>query len=86
LVPPPVTLAQLDAFLVHARATPELAARLEQPLGLEELLALAASQGFALEESDVIAAQLREEKGLSDAELQRRAGAEARRLRSFIPG
>jgi hypothetical protein len=37
-------------------------------------------------EHDVIAAQLREEAHLSDAELQRRAGEEARRLRSFIPG
>ncbi|MEY4297242.1 MAG: hypothetical protein RLZZ423_421 [Cyanobacteriota bacterium] len=81
-----VSLSQLDAFLAHARAMPELAARLQQPLTLEELLELAASQGFALQESDVIAAQLREEEHLSDAELQRRAGAEARRLRSFIPG
>ena len=58
----------------------------QRPLALEELLELAASQGFALQESDVIAAQVREEERLSDAELQRRAGAEARRLRSFIPG
>jgi hypothetical protein len=34
----------------------------------------------------VIAAQLREEERLSDTELQRRAGEEARRLRTFIPG
>jgi hypothetical protein len=34
----------------------------------------------------VIAAQLREEERLSDAELQQRAGQEARRLRTFIPG
>ena len=81
-----MSLAQLDAFLAHARATPELAERLQRPLALEELLELAASQGFALQESDVIAAQVREEERLSDAELQRRAGAEARRLRSFIPG
>ena len=50
------------------------------------LLALAVGQGFQVEEADVIAAQLREEEHLSDAELQRRAGEEARRLRSFIPG
>ena len=81
-----MSLAQLDAFLAHAQATPELAERLRQPLALDELLELAASQGFALQESDVIAAQVREEERLSDAELQRRAGAEARRLRSFIPG
>jgi hypothetical protein len=34
----------------------------------------------------VIAAQLREEERLSAAELQKRAGDEARRLRTFIPG
>jgi hypothetical protein len=47
---------------------------------------LAAGEGFAVEEADVIAAQLREEERLSDTELQRRAGEEARRLRTFIPG
>lgn len=81
-----MSLAQLDAFLAHARARPELAARLQEPLALEELLELAASQGFTLQESDVIAAQVREEEHLSDEELQRRAAAEARRLRTFIPG
>ena len=81
-----MSLAQLDAFLAHARSTPELAQRLKQPLALEDLLELAASEGFVLQESDVIAAQLREEERLSDEELQRRAGAEARRLRTFIPG
>jgi len=39
-----------------------------------------------VEEADVIAAQIRAEETLSDAELQRRAGEEARRLRHFIPG
>ncbi|MFM7312951.1 MAG: Nif11-like leader peptide family RiPP precursor [Cyanobium sp.] len=81
-----MSLAQLDAFLAHARATPELSARLQQPLALEDLLQLAAAHGFVLQEGDVIAAQAREEERLSDAELQRRAGAEARRLRTFIPG
>ena len=81
-----MSLAQLDAFLAHARSTPELAQRLQQPLALEDLLELAAAEGFVLQESDVIAAQLREEERLSDEELQRRAGAEARRLRTFIPG
>lgn len=81
-----MSLQSLDAFLCHARATPELAARLQAPLLIEELLELAAAQGFVVEEADVIAAQLREEASLSDAELQRRAGEEARRLRTFIPG
>jgi hypothetical protein len=53
---------------------------------LPELLALAAAEGFAVLEDDVIAAQLREEQGLDATELQRRAGLEARRLRTFIPG
>jgi len=82
----PLSLAQLDAFLAHARSTPDLAQRLRQPVEVEELLALAASHGYGLEEADVIAAQVRAEQELSDAELQRRAGLEARKLRSFIPG
>jgi predicted ribosomally synthesized peptide with nif11-like leader len=81
-----LSLALLDAFLAYARSNPTLAQRLQQPLDLEELLALAAAEGFDLQEADVIAAQLREEEHLSDQELQRRAGEEARRLRSFIPG
>lgn len=82
----PVSLHQLDAFLAHARSQPEVAVRLGQPLAVEELVALAALHGFRIDEADVIAAQLREEEHLSAAELQRRAGEEARRLRSFIPG
>ena len=81
-----MSLAQLDAFLAHARTTPDLVERLRQPVEVQELLALAASHGFALEEADVIAAQVRAEEALSDAELQHRAGLEARKLRSFIPG
>ena len=56
------------------------------PLDLEAFLALARQAGFAVEEADVIAAQIRAEETLSDAELQRRAGEEARRLRHFIAG
>ncbi|MBM5806957.1 MAG: Nif11-like leader peptide family natural product precursor [Cyanobacteria bacterium M_surface_10_m2_179] len=81
-----MSLEQLDAFLAHARSQPQLAERLQQPLDLEDLLALAASEGFAVQEADVIAAQVREEDTLSDQDLQRRAGEEARRLRHFIPG
>ena len=60
--------------------------QLQQPLDLEDLLKIAQAAGFAVSEQDVIDAQLREEAHLSDAELQRRAGDEARRLRHFIPG
>ena len=81
-----LSLQQLDAFLAHARQRPALAERLRQPLELPELLAIAAAEGFAVLEDDVIAAQLREEQGLDATELQRRAGLEARRLRTFIPG
>ena len=56
------------------------------PLDLEAFLALARQAGYTVEEADVFAAQLRAEETLSDAELQRRAGDEARRLRHFIPG
>ena len=81
-----MSLEQLDAFLAHARQQPQLQLRLQQPLDVEELLRIAQEEGFAVQELDVIAAQLREEEHLSDQELQRRAGEEARRLRSFIPG
>ncbi|MFM8935536.1 MAG: Nif11-like leader peptide family RiPP precursor [Vulcanococcus sp.] len=81
-----MSLEQLDAFLAHARTRPDLAEQLQQPLEAQDLLALALAHGFALEEADLFAAQRREEERLSFAELQRRAGEEARRLRSFIPG
>jgi predicted ribosomally synthesized peptide with nif11-like leader len=84
-----MSLEQLDAFLAHALSLPALDRRLydrEDPLDLAGFLALARSAGFAVEEADVIAAQQRAEAGLSDEELQARAGDEARRLRHFIPG
>ncbi len=81
-----MSLEQLDAFLAHARRQAHLLPRLQQPLDLEELLQIAQAEGFSLTEQDVIAAQLREDERLSDEELQRRAGEEARRLRTFIPG
>jgi len=84
-----MSLEQLDAFLAHANGHPELAERLHdpgQPLEIEEFLRLAREAGFPLSADDVIAAQQREEARLSDAELQHRAGEEARRLRHFIPG
>ena len=84
-----MSLNQLDAFLAHAEKVPELERVLHdhaEPLDLEAFLALARQAGFSVEEADVFAAQLRGEETLSDAELQRRAGDEARRLRSFIPG
>jgi predicted ribosomally synthesized peptide with nif11-like leader len=72
-----MSLEQLDAFIAHAQQQPELQARLRQPLDLEEFLALAQGAGYPLQESDVIAAQLRQEQQL-------RAGLEARKLRNFI--
>jgi predicted ribosomally synthesized peptide with nif11-like leader len=81
-----VSLEQLDAFLRHARSSASLQERLQQQLDLEAFLQLARQEGFPLEERDVLAAQQREEAQLSDVELQHRAGMEARRLRTFIPG
>jgi predicted ribosomally synthesized peptide with nif11-like leader len=81
-----MSLDQLDAFLAHAHGDPDLARQLQEPQELADFLALARSAGFAVEENDVIAAQERAEADLSDVELQRRAGEEARRLRHFIPG
>lgn len=84
-----MSLEHLDAFLAHAKDHPELAQRLhdpDHPLELDEFLELARHAGFALDAADVIAAQEREDGRRSDAELQQRAGAEACRLRHFIPG
>mgnify|MGYP006278701381 CR=1 FL=1 len=84
-----MSLEQLDAFLARARQDPELASRLRDrldPLPIEAFLDLAREAGFAVEEADVFAAQLRAEEDLSDEELQRRAGEEARRLRHFVIG
>ena len=81
-----VSLQQLDAFLQYARSKPELAERLKTPMDLSDLLRWAAECQFQGEESDVIAAMVREDDQLSDAELQQRAGEEARKLRNFIPG
>ena len=39
-----MALDQLDAFLEHARAQPELAESLRQPLSLEDFLQLAKGQ------------------------------------------
>ncbi|MCP9915957.1 Nif11-like leader peptide family RiPP precursor [Cyanobium sp. ATX 6F1] len=80
-----MSLTDLDAFLEHARRTPVLESQLKGPLELEALLELAASEGYALSEADVLAALEREESQLSDEELQQRAGVDARKLRSFIP-
>ncbi len=84
-----MSLEQLDAFLARVKDDPELSGRVQnpaEPLELQDFLALAHAAGFTVEEADVIAAQLRAEEDLSDEELQRRAGEEARRLRHFIPG
>ena len=81
-----MALDQLDAFLEHARAQPELAESLRQPLSLEDFLRLAKGAGFQLSEQDVFEAQARADSERSDAELQAQAGEEARRMRSFIPG
>ena len=81
-----MSLDQLDAFLAHAHGEPALDQQLHEPKELADFLALARGAGFDVDENDVIAAQTRAEQALSDEELQRRAGDEARRLRHFIPG
>jgi hypothetical protein len=84
-----MSLTELDAFLEHARSRSDLQARLQDPaspLELSDFLQLARAEGFTITESDVIAAQQRQESLLSDEELQQRAGAEARRLRHFLHG
>ena len=82
-----MSLEQLDAFISQVRADPQLRQRFQNsadPPELEEFLAVARDCGFQVEAEDVIAAQQRADDQLSDEEVQRRAGQEARRLRSFI--
>lgn len=79
-----MSLQQLDAFLAHARQRPALAEQLAEPLELADFLALARGEGFTVVEADVLNARERDESNLSAAELQERAGVDARRLRSFI--
>ena len=81
-----MALQQLDAFLEHARAQPELADARRQRMRLEDFLRLAKGGGFQLSEQDLFEAQARADSERSDAELQAQAGEEARRMRSFIPG
>lgn len=84
-----MSLEQLDAFLAHASRRPEIDGRLhnrQEPLELDAFLALARGAGFDVTPADLLAAQERSEGALSDQELQRRAGEEARRLRHFIHG
>ena len=81
-----MSLQQLDAFLAFARADADLSVRLQQPMDLADLLSLAVQAGYQVEEADVIAAMVREDEKLSDQDLQRRAGEDARKLRNFIPG
>lgn len=81
-----MSLQQLDAFLAFARGDADLSVRLQQPMDLADLLSLAVQAGYQVEEADVIAAMVREDEKLSDQDLQRRAGEDARKLRNFIPG
>ena len=81
-----MALHHLDQFLQQARLDPNLAEQLKQPMDVEDFLALASQAGYQLSEQDVLAAQARQEASLSNRDLQQRAGEEARRLRSFIPG
>ena len=81
-----MALSDLDAFVAHAREHQQLSEALQQPLTLDAFLALAAGAGFSLSEADVLAAQAGADEARSAAERQARAGDDARKLRSFIPG
>ena len=81
-----MSIEDLDRLLARRKTDPELALQLQQPLSLDEFLELAQQHGLEVTEADVFAAQQRDEKDCSAAELQQRMGDEVRRLRHFIPG
>ena len=81
-----MSLDDLDQFLNLRDSDPGLAQALAQPMDLEQFLALAAERGYVLTEADVFAAQLREHRVRTAAELQQDQASEARRLRNFING
>lgn len=81
-----MALADLDQLLALRNSDQALAERMEGPLDLEELIALAAERGLEVSESDVFEAQRREQQGRSATELQQDAAQESRRLRHFIQG
>ena len=81
-----MSIEDLDRLLARREIDAVLARQLRQPLNMEDFLELAKHYDFEVTESDLFAAQQRDEKCCSAAELQRRMGDEARRLRHFIPG
>ncbi|MFL0778070.1 MAG: Nif11-like leader peptide family natural product precursor, partial [Prochlorococcus sp.] len=81
-----VTLDDLDRLLARRKQDADLDGRLKEALDVEEFLQLAASQGLDVTESDLFAAQQRDEIALSAKDLQQRMADEARRLRHFIQG
>ena len=81
-----MALADLDQLLEMRRDDPVLAERMAGPLELEELISLAAERGLQVSETDVFAAQQREQSTTSASQLQQQAAQESRRLRHFIQG
>ena len=81
-----MSLDDLDQFLNLRDSDPGLAQALAQPMDLEQFLALAAERGYVLTEEDVFAAQQREHRFRTAAELQQDQASESRRLRNFING
>ena len=81
-----MALADLDQLLAMRGEDSDLAKRMAGPLELEELIALAAERGLQITESDVFAAQQREQSTTPASQLQQQAAQESRRLRHFIHG
>ena len=81
-----MSLEDLDQFLTLRDSDPDLAEALAQPMDLERFLGLAAAHGSGLSEADVFAAQQREHRLRTAAELQQDQAVESRRLRNFIHG
>jgi len=81
-----MSLEDLDRLLALRGTDLALSERMGRPLSVQDLIALAAERGLSVTETDVLAAQEREEARCAPEELQERAAQEARRLRHFIQG
>ena len=81
-----MSIKDLDRLLALRKEDPLLDKQLEDAIEVEQFLELAQDRGLDVTETDLFAAQQRDEGSLPAEELQRRMAEESRRLRHFIQG